>query len=299
MPQYVWHMEEPVCEPPAIALYYVSKLASKHVKVLLSGEGGDEGFAGYSNYRNLLWLERIKKGFSPVAGTLAHGLFFASSLFGSPRMRNYAQLMNDQFPAYYFSRTSNPYRYAGNGLGSLYSTDFARSINRENTLGPVRRFQAHVQGENTLDAMLYIDTKTWLPDDLLIKADKMTMANSVELRVPLLDHKVLEFAAALRPNLKVRGLTTKYLAKQVLRHRIPKPILDRPKAGFPVPYEGWLRKELGGWVRDILLDRATTSRGYFDVNRLERLLSKSQANGGGFKEIFALATLELWHRSFA
>ena len=89
--------------------------------------------------------------------------------------------------------------------------------------------------------MLYLDTKTWLPDDLLIKADKMTMANSVELRVPLLDHKLLEFAAALPPNLKVHGFTTKYLAKKALEQRIPQEIVRRRKAGFPVPYEGWLR----------------------------------------------------------
>jgi len=298
MPKYVWHMEEPVCEPPAIALYYVSKLASNHVKVLLSGEGGDEGFAGYSNYRNLLWLERIKNGLFPFSGTVAHGLSLANSLFPWPRMSKYAALMNAQFPSYYFSRTSNPYMNSGNGLGSLYSADFARSIDRESSIEPVRRLQAHVRGKNVLDAMLYIDTKTWLPDDLLIKADKMTMANSVELRVPLLDHKVLEFAAALPSNFKVRGFTTKYLAKKVLRGRVPQRILDRPKAGFPVPYKNWLRGELRGWARDILLDRRTTNRGYFDRGRLERLIYKNEIQGSHFKEIFSLITLELWHRSF-
>jgi asparagine synthase (glutamine-hydrolysing) len=298
MPKYVWHMEEPVCEPPAIALYYVSKLASERVKVLLSGEGGDEAFAGYSNYRNLLWLERVKSCLFPLAGSIGQGLSFANSILNSARIRTYASLMNAKFPAYYFSRTSNPYRYAGNGLGNLYSADFGRTIDREHTLEPVRRYQAHVRGENTLDAMLYIDTKTWLPDDLLIKADKMTMASSVELRVPLLDHKVLEFAAALPSNLKIRGFTTKYLAKKVLRNRVPAQILDRPKAGFPVPYEAWLRKELRGWVREILLDRQTTNRGYFDTRSLKRWLSASEDQGGNFKEIFSLVTLELWHRSF-
>ena len=141
-----------------------------------------------------------------------------------------------------------------------------------------------MRNENTLDAMLYIDTKTWLPDDLLIKADKMTMANSVELRVPLLDHKILEFAAALPPTIKVRGFNTKYLLKKVLRNRVPKPILDRPKAGFPVPYESWLQKDLRGWVRDILLDRKTTNRGYFDSRGVERLLSASEGHGATSKE---------------
>ncbi len=299
MPQYVWHMEEPVCEPPAIAMYYVSKLARNYVKVLLSGEGGDEAFAGYSNYRNLLWFERAKHALSSLNGAAARGASIASSLFHLPRVAKYVPLMNARFPDYYYSRTSNPYRYSGNGLGKLYSADFARSIDREHSLEPVRLLQAHAQGLNTLDAMLYIDTKTWLPDDLLIKADKMTMANSLELRVPLLDHKVLEFAAALPSNLKVHGFTTKYLAKKALENRIPRRILDRKKVGFPVPYEGWLWKELRGWVRDILLDRTTTNRGYFDTGRIERLLSARDDRAGNFKEIFSLATLELWHRSFA
>jgi asparagine synthase (glutamine-hydrolysing) len=298
MPKYVWHMEEPVCEPPAIAMYYVSKFARRDVTVLLSGEGGDEAFAGYSNYRNLLWLERGKRAFAPFRGTFARGLSLADSMFHLPRARKYAPLMNARFPGYYFSRTSNPFRYAGDGLGKLYTMDFARSVNRERSVEPVRRLQAHAQNETTLDAMLYIDTKTWLPDDLLIKADKMTMANSLELRVPLLDHKILEFAAALPSNFKVRGFTTKYLAKEALGQRVPKAILERRKVGFPVPYESWLRKDLRGWVRDILFDRTTTNRGYFATSALQKLLARDEALGGCSKEIFSLVTLELWHRTF-
>ena len=135
--------------------------------------------------------------------------------------------------------------------------------------------------------MLYIDTKTWLPDDLLVKADKMTMANSLELRVPLLDHKVLEFAAALPPRLKVRGLTTKYIARRALGCRVPKPLLERPKAGFPVPYQSWLRKELRDWVHEILLDRSTTNRGYFNPAAVRDALQRDEADGGYSKEIFS------------
>jgi asparagine synthase (glutamine-hydrolysing) len=298
MPQYVWHMEEPVCEPPAIALYYVSKLASRYVKVLLSGEGGDEAFAGYSNYRNLLWLERVKHALSPINGATARGLSLANSWLRSPRVAKYLPLMTAQFPDYYLSRTSNPFRYSGNGLGRLYSKDFAHSIDREHSLEPVRRLQAHVLGENTLNAMLYIDTKTWLPDDLLIKADKMTMASSVELRVPLLDHKILEFAASLPSSFKVHGFTTKYLAKETLGKRVPRRILDRRKAGFPVPYESWLRKELRGWAHEVLFDRKTTNRGYFATPAVQELLARDESSGGYSKEIFSLITLEIWHRTF-
>jgi asparagine synthase (glutamine-hydrolysing) len=298
LPKYVWHMEEPVCEPPAIALYYVSKLARNYVKVLLSGEGGDEAFAGYSNYRNLVWLERIKRGLAPLNGALAKGLSVANSLFPVPGVTNYLPLMNDHFPDYYYSRTSNPYRYTGNRLGRVYSADFAQAIDREHTLEPVRDLQAHVRGRNTLDAMLYIDTKTWLPDDLLIKADKMTMANSVELRVPLLDHRVLEFAASLPPSFKLRGFTLKYILKKVLSQKIPKEIRNRKKTGFPVPYESWLRNDLKDVVWAMLTDRRTVERGYFRKKAVEGLL-QANSNGTNYsKEIFSLLSLELWQRTF-
>jgi asparagine synthase (glutamine-hydrolysing) len=298
LPQYVWHMEEPVCEPPAIALYYVSKLARNYVKVLLSGEGGDEAFAGYSNYRNLVWLERIKRGLSPLNGAVARGLSFADSLFHLPRVAKYVPLMNDRFPDYYYSRTSNPYRYTGNRLGKVYSTDFAQAIDREHTLEPVRELQAHVRGQNTLDAMLYIDTKTWLPDELLIKADKMTMANSVELRVPLLDHRVLEFAASLPPSFKLKGFTPKYILKKALSQKIPKEIRNRKKTGFPVPYESWLRNDLKDVVWAVLTDRRTVERGYFRKDAVEALL-QANSNGTNYsKEIFSLLSFELWQRTF-
>ncbi len=298
MPEYVWHMEEPVCEPPAIALYYVSKLARNYVKVLLSGEGGDEAFAGYNNYRNLVWLERIKRGLSPLNGAVARGLSLANSVFRLPRVAKYLPLMNEPFPDYYYSRTSNPYRFTGNRLGKVYSADFAQAIDREHTLEPVRRLQAHVREQNTLDAMLYIDTKTWLPDDLLIKADKMTMANSVELRVPLLDHRVLEFAASLPPSFKLRGFSLKYILKKALSQKIPKEIRNRKKTGFPVPYESWLRNDLKDLVSAVLTDRRTLERGYFRKEAVEGLL-KANSNGADYsKEIFSLLSFELWQRTF-
>jgi asparagine synthase (glutamine-hydrolysing) len=297
LPQYVWHMEEPVCEPPAIALYYVSKLAVKHVKVLLSGEGGDEAFAGYSNYRNIVWLERIKRTLSLMNGAVVRGLSFADSLVSLPG-RKYLPLLKDCFPDYYYSRTSSPHRNLGNDFGTVYASDFEPSVNRELSLEPLRRLHANVQGRNTLDAMLYIDTKTWLPDDLLIKADKMTMANSVELRVPLLDHVLLEFAASLPPNFKLRGLSSKYILKKALSKNIPRAIRNRKKAGFPVPYRSWLQHDLKDLVWGVLTDRKTINRGYFRREAIEALL-EANSNGRDYsKEIFALLSLELWQRAF-
>ena len=298
LPQYVWHMEEPVCEPPAVALYYVSKFARNYVKVLLSGEGGDEAFAGYDNYRSIIWLERLKQVWPAANGAASWGLGQVNSWVHSARVAKYVPLLNATFPDYYYSRTSTPYRYSRNGIGDLYSADFVKSIDREYTVEPIRKLFSKVKNQGVLDQMLYIDTKTWLPDDLLIKADKITMANSLELRVPLLDHRLLEFAASLPPHYKLNGFTLKYIWKKALSKRVPGRILNRRKAGFPVPYESWLRNNLRDQVRAILTDRKTIERGYFQKATVEKLINANRDRGTYSKEIFSLVALELWHRMF-
>ena len=162
----------------------------------------------------------------------------------------------------------------------------------------VKKYLRNGAGYDRVNKMLYVDTKTWLADDLLLKADKMTMANSVELRVPFLDHRVLEFAASLPGKYKVRGFTTKYIVKKILDDRVPQDILRRRKAGFPVPYESWLRTDLRDWLHGILLDGKTLARGYFERGCIERLISEDLRSGGYSKELFSLVTLELWHRAF-
>jgi asparagine synthase (glutamine-hydrolysing) len=298
LPQYVWHMEEPVCEPPAVALYYVSALAREFVKVLISGEGGDEAFAGYPDYRSILWLERVKKLCKPMNAALSEIAGLLSELPGAHKLRKYAPLLNSSFGSYYYSRASSPFTFFNAHISELYTDEFREMTDKGYSTYPARQHLQNSGATGTLARMLYVDTKTWLPDDLLIKADKMTMANSVELRVPLLDHKILEFAASLPTNHKIRGLTTKYIAKKALGQRVPKEILNRKKAGFPVPYDRWLRRELNGWLRDILLDRATLARGYFRRTGIEALLLENRRSGRYSKELFSLLVLELWHREF-
>jgi asparagine synthase (glutamine-hydrolysing) len=298
LPHYIWHMEEPVCEPPAVALFYISKLAKQFVKVLISGEGGDEAFAGYPNYRSMLWLERLKHLFKPLnmAFPAVRSLF--SRFPPSSGLRRYAQLLDMPFDSYYYSRTSTPFTFFNSHMTELYSDDFLHLADKNRSVKPALGYLQNGSAQDTLSKMLYVDTKTWLPDDLLIKADRMTMANSVELRVPLLDHKILEFAASLQGNYKVRGFATKYIAKKALSRQVPREILDRKKTGFPVPYDSWMRNELKGWLRDILLDRETSSRGYFRKSAIEKLLVESTESGRNSKELFSLAVLELWHRQF-
>jgi asparagine synthase (glutamine-hydrolysing) len=298
LPKYVWHMEEPVCEPPAVALFYVSRLAREFVKVLISGEGGDEAFAGYSNYRSMLWLERLKEILRPFNGTLSRGATAVNRMLGSRKLAKYAPLLQLPLEEYYYSRTSSPFAFFNACKQQLYSRDFVQTVEQNPPMSLANGYLKTPGPKDPLSKMLYMDTKTWLPDDLLIKADKMTMANSVELRVPLLDHKLLEFAAALPPNFKVRGTTTKYIAKKVLNGRVPPEILNRKKAGFPVPYESWLRVDLKNWSHEILLDSSTLARGYFQRSTIENLLAKNTESANYSKEIFSLLVLELWHREF-
>ena len=298
MPKYVWHIEEPVVEPPAIALFYVSKLASSHVKVLISGEGGDEAFAGYETYRNTFWFETVKKAFGPLRRPLGQSMSGLGRLLHSRVLSKYGPLMGANLGDYYLSRASNPFQFFNQSTNQLYSPGMTQKVDKGRSMEAVRKHLAHGADYGLLETMLYVDTKTWLPDDLLVKADKMTMANSVELRVPFLDHKVLEFAAGLPRNQKLRGLTMKYLAKKALRKHVPDEILNRKKAGFPVPYAMWFRNNLRDQVSEILLDPSTNSRGYFQRETVEKLIRQQQAGAGYDKEIFALVVLELWHRIF-
>ena len=298
LPQYVWHMEEPVCEPPAVALYYVSKLARNYVKVLISGEGGDEAFGGYQNYRAMLWIERIKRVAGPLKGALSKALSLLYEVIPWERLGKYLPLFDVPFESYYYSRASSPFYFFNAHYKDAYSDDFCNRINKQRSLLPVTRLLSKNGSKDVLSRMLYVDTKTWLPDDLLVKADKMTMASSLELRVPLLDHKLLEFAAKLPSNFKVHGLTTKYIAKRALGKQIPAEILKRRKAGFPVPYENWLQTDLRDSIHDVLLDRETLSRGYFRKSAIEKLLRDNSESGAHAKDIFSLLVLELWHRQF-
>lgn len=298
LPKYSWHMEEPVCEPTAIALYYVSRLAKEHVKVLISGEGGDEAFGGYPNYRNMVWLERLKKMCGPLVGPIGSGLTLLNRSIHSPVISKYAPLLPVPPEEYYYSRISGPNSYFNLGGDGLFSKDFAASLRKDVSIGPVKQYFGTAPKKGVLNRMLYLDTKMALPDDLLLKADKMTMANSVELRVPLLDHRLLEFAASLPQNFKVRNFTTKYIAKLALRNRVPEEILNRKKVGFPVPFGSWLRSELRDYVHDVLFDRETLQRGYFNRRSVEKLIQNHASSGTFSKEILSLVALELWHRSF-
>jgi len=294
---YIWHMEEPVCEPPAIALYYVTRLARNHVKVLLSGEGGDEAFGGYSNYRNLLLLEFFKRGGQCFNRSLARLLRALDGNQSLKRYTQYAPFLETPLKEYYLSRTASTFNFFCQNKEHLYTDEFMEHINHENPRDVIQELFHKVQNEHLLNQMLYIDSKTWLPDDLLIKADKISMANSLELRVPFLDHKVMEFAASLPPNFKVKGATAKRILKKAFSKSIPAEIVHRKKTGFPVPYEKWLQNELKGYCLDIMHNDHSLHSQLFGRN-LFKDPANLQAMGYQSKDLFSLLVLELWHNRF-
>jgi asparagine synthase (glutamine-hydrolysing) len=282
-----WHFDEPVADPAAVPLYFLSKRARDFVTVVLSGEGADEMLAGYAIYQKMLTLERLRRipGASLGAGLARH--------MPGRKLRRYLGALG------------RPLHQRYRGVSSLFSKEESHNL-----LVSELRVDAHdadldelhfdrLADLDPLRQMLYFDMKVWLPDDLLVKADKMTMATSVELRVPFLDHRLLEYAWRLPSDLKLRAGTGKHLLRQAAAGRVPAPILSRSKLGFPVPTRGWFQGQLGGAARQLLLDRGGAFSRLFDAAQLEALLDRHERGAEDFGgEIYALVVLALWHRQF-
>ena len=295
VPGYVWHMDEPVTEAAGISLYYVAKLASTRVVVALSGEGSDELFAGYDFYRYNLTIERAR-------GMLGGGVFrrlaaFARRTERLAKLRKYLNLAAAPLEARYRGVSS----YEVDRKAALYSDGFASVAARGN--GRCAQFIGALfdrsRGWDALSRMLYFDTKTWLVDDLLIKADRMSMANSIELRVPFLDHRLVEYAARVPSRHKIHGANTKFVLKLGLRAVLPNRIIVRRKMGFPTPLETMFRGALFDYAHDTLLSQQATGRGYFRSGAVRRLLSDHRSGkAANHREIWQLLVLEEWHRLF-
>jgi asparagine synthase (glutamine-hydrolysing) len=291
VPDLVWHLDEPLADPSSIPLYFISKLAREHITVVLSGEGADEILAGYGIYRRMLALDRIHRRV-PAAGLLAPWL---ARLAPSEALRHYARMSGQPLEA--------SYRGVCRGFGAESKRQLVgedRMKHSERQLGELfgSYFQA-VENASPLNRMLYVDSKVWLPDDLLMKADKMTMATGLELRVPFLDHKLVEFAATLRDDCKLGGKGGKTLLRRSMRGILPEAIIDRPKKGFPIPIASWLRGPLRQFARENLLARHAACGRYLDTGAVTRIVDEhEQDRADRSQEIWALLVFEFWHRQF-
>jgi asparagine synthase (glutamine-hydrolysing) len=291
IPSHLWHLDEPLADPSCIPLYFVARLAREHVTVVLSGEGADEILAGYGIYPKMLALHRMNRylpGFAKLAAPL-------SAIAPSESLRRYLHAASQPL--------DEVYRGVCRGLGiesirRLIGED--RAKRSEQQLSQI--FRAHFQAVPTaspLNRMLYVDTKVWLPDDLLLKADKMTMANSIELRVPFLDHKLVEFAATLPEDTKLSGTSGKSLLRKVMQGVLPRPILDRPKKGFSIPLASWLSGPLRQFTRDHLQDSSFAAGTGMDRTEITRIIQEHEHGRiDRSQEIWTLLVFHFWHRTF-
>ena len=291
IPKLVCSLDQPLADPSCIPLHYITKLAREHITVILSGEGADEILAGYNIYNRMLAIDRFKDRV-PQMRRIAP---FLSRIAPSEKLRHYARMSGQS--------VDERYRGVCRGFGM-------ESLNR--IIGPTRAAAAdravddiftgyfqRASAASSLNRMLYADSKLWLPDDLLLKADKITMGNSLELRVPFLDHRLIEFANSLPDDLKIGKDGGKTLLRRAMRGVLPAPIIDRPKKGFPVPLSSWLREPMRQFARDQLTSSNAACRSWLDAGTVSQMLSQHERGSvDRSQEIWSLLVFESWHQHF-
>jgi asparagine synthase (glutamine-hydrolysing) len=300
LPRLVWHEDEPIAHPSSVPLYFVSRLAREHVTVVLTGEGSDELLAGYGRYPRSLINWRAGRAWSAMTPDALRRFVRDRVVPSVPgRAGRYASrsfLAMEATPeATFFDnfagmRLQEQRTVLAAGLRELATPDRA--------YGTSRAWLDRAAGRPWLERVLYADLKTYLVG-LLMKQDQMSMAASIESRVPFLDHRLVEFAATMPSSLKLSGFTTKRVLRAAARDVLPPSVLNRPKMGFPVPFGTWTR---GAWhdpVRDVLLDRRTRERGVLDPAAVTRVLDDHRSGRGSHGDtIWALLNLELWYRTW-
>jgi asparagine synthase (glutamine-hydrolysing) len=296
LPKLAWHFDEPFADSSAVPTYYVSQAAREHVTVALSGDGGDELWAGYARHRVEQWELTARRWLGPAGGTLAGRLagHLPLSVKGARSVRHLALP-----PAEAYARKHAYGLFESDARGALYSRDFTNEVRDADPFAGFRAAYDACSSKDPLDRALYVDVKTYLVDDIMTKVDRMSMAVSLEAREPLLDHKLLEFAAAVPTSLKLKNGRSKYLLRRLLERRIPRAIVDRPKHGFEAPIGAWLRGALAPMVDSLLLDGRLRDRGIFDDRAVERIWRQHKEGGQDHRHrLWSLVMLELWFRRF-
>ncbi len=295
LPKLAWHFDEPYADSSAVPTYYVSRAARELVTVALSGDGGDELWAGYARHRVERAEQRARTALGPArtaAGWLGHAL--PLSVKGARALRHLA-LRPEQ--AYALKHAYG--MFESDAKARLYSRDFGASVDGFDPLAPFRDIYRRCGSSDPLDRALYVDVNTYMVDDILTKVDRMSMAVSLEAREPLLDHRLLEFAASIPTSLKLRNGRSKYLLRKVLDRRVPASILERGKRGFDAPIGEWLRGPLAPMADALLDDGRLRDRGIFNQREVSRLLSEHREGRADHRHrLWQLIMLELWFRQF-
>lgn len=288
-----WYLDEPFGDSSAVPTYYVCRAARQHVTVALSGDGGDEVFAGYTRYQQVGRYQQIAK----IPSWIKQGVLqpmTAALPFTSPGW-NYLYAMG---------RTKQGEIPIGLGIypyiqEKLYTKEFKKSLGGFNPLDPDQRILSRANHLDLISRYQYFDTLQYLPADILTKVDRMSMANSLEVRSPLLDYELVEYMARLPLSLKIRNGVSKYILRKLCAKWLPPSVLTKKKQGFAIPKDRWFRKELRGVAEEILLDQRTLSRGYFREGAIRTVLQHHLTGKRDYSNwIWCLIVLEMWFRTF-
>ncbi len=300
LPAMVYQEDEPIAHPSSIPLYFVSKLAAEHVKVVLTGEGSDELLAGYDKYRKTIYNLALGRAYNftvplPLRHFVKQAIETGSgSLAIRQKLARTFLCVPSDIESIYFDNFSV---FSRQRQQSLFTAE-TRARMRESD--PYKTSLALMGGSDAvtmLDQLLAADMKTYL-HELLMKQDQMSMAASIESRVPFLDHKLVEFAARLPERMKLRGLTTKYILRQAMADKVPSEILTRKKMGFPVPVGAWLRGQFRHLLDEYVLSARAKERGIFEPEFVGNLVARHQAGENHAERLWMLVNFEIWQRRF-
>ena len=296
LPKLVYHEDEPLGFMASVPLYFVSKLAQEHVKVVLTGEGSDELMAGYGRYLKALKLLEYGRTYESVTPALVRdvvrsGVGAIPGKIGNKLTRTFLSRKADVEGLFFdnFSIFSSSLQQA------LLTHQAKEKILDLDPYRELKRWFEASDAHETLDKILYVDSKTYL-QELLMKQDQMSMAASIESRVPFLDHELVELTARMPVRMKLRGKTTKWILRRAMRGVLPDPILDRPKMGFPVPLGEWLRKDFKYVVEEFVLGERPMARGIFEPSAVRRLTREHSEGADHTLRLFFLVNFEIWMR---
>lgn len=301
LPKLVWHYNEPFADSSAIPTYYVASLTKDFVKVVLTGDAGDENFAGYPRYLRSKWValftkipEKLRKELMPALVRRFSSLHWREKTLN--RLADFMELLSHDQARNYAEQIKI---FNAKEKNDIYTKEMAHYVEKVDSLDFLSEKYEEIETDDLLDKLLYLDINSYLPEDLLVKMDIATMANSLEARVPFLDHKLMEFVAGIPSHFKLKGSISKFILKKTFSDFLPEAVLKRKKMGFGVPISRWIKNELRDYVYEVLLDRKTLNRGYFKKEGIERLLEEHIASRYDHSaKIWALLFLEIWFRIF-
>jgi len=302
LPRMVYHLDEP-SDPIAACMYHSAALAARHVKVVLTGDGGDEVFAGYDRYFGFRWT-----GFYAALPEAVRRYLLGPAIYALPDKAGYKNLaqrarwiheLSFHAGGRRYAQATAFFRFGQEGKGGLYTEDVAAQLAGLDPMESVVRGFEEAQANDDLDRMLAADIATRLPEHSLMLTDRMTMAQSLEGRSPFLDHRLAEFIASLPVDMKLRGKTLKYLLRRVAASYLPEPILKRPKQGFMFPLAYWIKGPLQPVLRRLLDDGAVIEAGIFRRAAIERLLAEHLAHKADHHvRLWLILNVEVWYRLF-